>query len=118
MKSFKEASGKSKFILAPKFTVIHHPVRKEFGLTCNDYTVMDSIHNLSHRPDHPWCTESKSKIGEFVGMSERQVFRAIQKGEELGLIEKHERGDLRSTDKWINSVVLYKSKTGQDDAKS
>jgi hypothetical protein len=112
MKSFKESATKTKFVLAPKFTVIHHPVRKKFDLTCNDYAVIDSIHNLSHRPDHQWCSESKANIADFVGMSERQVFRAIIKGEELGLVEKNERGDLRSTLKWINEVVLYKQKTG------
>ena len=114
MKSFKEAVAKTKFVRAPKFTLIHHPVRKKFNLTCNDYTVIDSIHNLSHNPDHPWCSESKAKIADFVGMSERQVFRAIIKGEELGLIEKHETGALRSTMMWINEVVLYKQKTGTD----
>ena len=112
MNSLKDTFKKTKYTVAPKFTVIHHPVRQKFGLTCNDYTVIDSIHNLSHRPDHPWCSESKANIAKFVGMSERQVFRAVSKGEELGLIEKNERGDLRSTLKWLNEVVLYKQKTG------
>ena len=96
------------FNLQPRFTVTHHPVRKKFGLSHNSYAVVDSIHQLSHRPNHPWCTQSKSQIARFLDMSERQVFRAINEGLEKGLIEKNEpRGDLRTSEKWINEVVLY-----------
>jgi len=96
-----------RFKLKPRFTVIHHPLRVKFGLSFTTYAVVDSIHQLSHRPDHPWCSQSKSEIARFLDISDRQAFRAIKEGLEKGLLEKNERGDLRSTAKWVEQVVLY-----------
>ena len=93
--------------LQPRFTVTHKKIKKKFGLSHNTYAVIDSIHQLSHRPDHPWCSQSKAAIAVFLDMSERQVFRAVKEGIDKGLIEKNDRGDLRSTNKWISEVVLY-----------
>jgi len=99
------------FRLQPRFTTIYHPIRIELGLNANEYMVIDSVHQLSHKPSHPWCTQSKDDIAEYTGISRRTVFRAIETGLEKGLIEKNERGDVRSTDKWIETVLLYKQKT-------
>lgn len=85
----------------------------ELGLNINEYVVIDSIHQLSHRPAHPWCTQSKDDIAEYTGISRRTVFRAIEIGIEKGLIEKNERGDVRSTAEWFNTVLLYKQKTNK-----
>ncbi len=102
--------NRKRFSLRPRFTVVHHPIRIKFGLTINTYTIIDSIHHLSHRPDHPWCTQSKADLGDFVDLSERQVFRATKEGIEKGLLEKNDRGDLRSSNKWIEQVVLYSNR--------
>ena len=101
----------SSFHLQPRFCTIYHPVRVELGLTINEYVIIDGINQLSHRPDHPWCTASKDAMSEFTGISRRTVFRAIEKGLDEGLIEKNERGDLRTTMKWITTVSLYRQKT-------
>ncbi len=98
-----------RFRLQPRFTVVHHPIRQKFELSLTSYAVIDSIHQLSHRPDHPWCTQSKPEIGKFLDVSERQVFRAVKEGLEKRLIEKNDRGDLRTTDIWVNQVVLYRA---------
>jgi hypothetical protein len=98
------------FRLQPRFTIIHHPVREKFGLSFSAYAVMDSIHQLSHRPDHPWCTTPKEKLAKFLNVSRKTVHAAIAAGIEKGLLEKNERGDLRSTDRWIEYVVLYEAK--------
>ena len=96
----------------PRFTIIHHPIRARFNLSFITYAVIDSIHQLSHRPDHPWCTQSKSEIAAFLDISERHAFRAIRDGLEKGLVEKNGRGDLRSTNAWVDQVVLYRPKSG------
>lgn len=98
------------FRLQPRFTIVHHPVRQKFELSLTTYAVIDSIHQLSHRPDHPWCSQSKCEVAKFLNASERQVFRAIKEGLEKGLLEKNGRGDLRTTELWIRQVVLYVTK--------
>lgn len=101
----------SGFYLQPRFCTIYHPIRVELGLTVNEYVIIDGINQLSHKPDHPWCTTSKDAMEEFTGISRRTIFRAIEKGIENELLEKNERGDLRTTMKWIHAVMLYKQKT-------
>lgn len=101
---------KKTFRLQPRFTIVHHPVREKFELSLSAYAVIDSIHQLSHRPDHPWCTTTKDHLAEFLSISRRSVFSAIDDGVKKGLIEKNSRGDLRSTSKWLEQVVLYSGK--------
>lgn len=102
------------FKLAPRFTVVHHPIRKKFGLSFSDYAVIDSVHQLSHRPNYPWCTQTKEDLAAFLEMASRTVFRSINKGIEKGLLEKNDRGDLRSTDLWVSKVVLYNKEESPD----
>jgi hypothetical protein len=104
-----ERLAQKKFRLQPRFTIVHHPIRTKFGLSFSTYAVMDSIHQLSHRPDHPWCTTPKEKLGRFLNITRKTVHAAIADGLKKGLLEKNERGDLRSTDKWIENVVLYET---------
>jgi hypothetical protein len=96
------------FRLQPRFTIVHHPVRQKFALSLTTYAVIDSVHQLSHRPDHPWCSQSKLEIAKFLDVSERQVFRAVKEGLEKQLVEKNSRGDLRTSELWIRQVVLYR----------
>ena len=100
----------SRGIFRPKYTTILHQVRIHFDLNLSEYVVIDSINKFSRRGDHPWCTASKEQIAKFLGIGERTVWRAIDKGTTQNLIEKNDRGDLRATDKWINEVELYQSK--------
>jgi hypothetical protein len=105
-----QALSKKTFKLRPRFTIIHHAVRDKFGLSFSTYAVIDSIHQLSHRPDHPWCTTPKEHLGKFLDITRKTVHVAITAGLEKGLLEKNERGDLRTTNKWIELVVLYEAK--------
>ena len=98
------------FRLQPRFTIVHHPVREKFALSLTTYAVIDSVHQLSHRPDHAWCSQSKLEMAKFLDVSERQVFRAVKEGLEKELIEKNDRGDLRTTELWIRQVILYEAK--------
>ena len=102
--------AKKTFRLQPRFTIVHHPVRQKFDLSLTSYAVIDSVHQLSHRPDHPWCSQSKLEMARFLDVSERQVFRAIKEGLEKNLLEKSDRGDLRTTELWIRQVVLYEAR--------
>lgn len=102
--------AKKTFRLQPRFTIVHHAVRQKFTLSLTTYAVIDSVHQLSHRPDHPWCSQSKLEMAKFLDVSERQVFRAVRQGLEKGLLEKSDRSGLRTTELWIRQVVLYDAK--------
>ena len=79
-----------------------------------EYALIDSIDQLSHRPDHPWCTTPKEALADFLNVARRSVFNAISTGVEKGLLEKNERGDLRTTQTWIEQVRLYNSQENLD----
>ncbi len=93
--------------LMPRYTTIIHQVRSRLGLSNNEYCVFDSIDKLSNKPNHPYCTRSKDELAVWLEIGRRTVFRAIDVGLDKGLIEKNERGDLRTTTKWIETVNLY-----------
>jgi hypothetical protein len=54
------------FRLQPRFTTVHHPVRGKFALSLTTYAVIDSVHQLPHRPDHAWCSQSKLEMAKFL----------------------------------------------------
>jgi hypothetical protein len=102
-----EALKGRQFKLQPRYTTVIHQVRKRLALSMPAYCVIDSIAKLSNKPDHQWCTRSKDEIAEFLMISRRTVFNAIDEGLKKGLLEKNERGDLRVAYKWIETVELY-----------
>jgi len=91
-----------------RYSIIHHDVKEKFSLTIGEYLVCDSIQQLSyHRPYKKPLTE----IGEFLGFSEKTVWRARDILIEKGLIELHD-GGFRITEKW--SEALTESKKTPD----
>lgn len=90
------------------FTNIIHPLRKAFNLSMNEYAVLDSIYFLSHNNKYGgWCIASKETIANELDLGERTVFAAIEKAVIKGLVEKGEKGYLRTTDQW-NEIMANK----------
>lgn len=104
--------NQKKQYLRPRYTVVLHNVRANLGLSLNEYVVIDSVHKLSHTDaNYRYCIMSKDNIAKFLGLSRRTIFNAITTGLEKGLMEKNERGDLRTTKRWIDLVELFSVKT-------
>jgi hypothetical protein len=92
----------------PRYTVIYHPIREELGLSLTEYCIIDSIHKLSTlRSEYPWCSKSKRNLAKFLGFTERTIFRALALATKKGLIEKNDRGDVRTTLRWREKVEIY-----------
>lgn len=83
------------------YTTIDHTVRKEFGLTLNEYAICDSIYYLSRGGV---CTASKEYLGEFIGIKRRAVHAILKKLQEKNLIEKV-KGGIRTTTLWDHAVL-------------
>lgn len=96
------------------YTIILHSVRKELGLSLNEYCIADSIYHLSNNPSSTvqgWCYASRKHLGEVIGISEQAVYPIIEKLISLGLVEKNpETKYLRTTEKWYDMVVLEHSR--------
>jgi len=105
-KTLQERMGR--YRETPRYTTILHGARTELGLSLVEYCVIDSVHNLSHRPSNPYCTLSKDDMADFLGVNRATIFRALKRGFEQGILEKNNRGDLRTTEKWILLVVIKK----------
>lgn len=89
----------------PKYTVIHHEVKKKFRISNDEYCLADSIDKLSNKVDFPWCCSEKKDLGKFIGVSERTVYRMIAKLAAAGIVESDGDGNLRSTPLWAQTVV-------------
>lgn len=100
---------KNKLQRRPRYTLLLHDVREKFGLSITTYIVIDSIHKLSTSNRlFPYCTMSKEGLADFLGIARATVFRAIKEAEEMGLIEREPNKGLRSSDKWIDTVEMYR----------
>ena len=90
------------------YTTILHPLRKAYNLSIHEYCILDSIYMLSHNKKYGgWCVMSKRDIGKELDLSERTVFVTIDLLEAKGLIDKSEKGFLRTTDEW-NELIANK----------
>lgn len=84
-----------------RYTTIHHDVRERFNLTISEYMVIDSIMQMTKYNEA--CTQTAVEISKWLGIDERTVRRAKNRGFELGLLEKVPEGII-ATGKFIDSV--------------
>lgn len=92
------------------YTTILHEVRKKFGLTMNEYGVMDTIYRLSVHPKSSrpgWCYMSKPKMAEFFDIGRRTTFRIIDELIKKHLVVKNSKGYLKPTSRWIDAVEPF-----------
>jgi hypothetical protein len=89
------------------YTTIIHPIRKSLCLSCNEYIVLDQIYRLSHNDKYGgWCVASKAKIAEWLDLSEKTVFRAVERLIIKELISKDKQtGWIKTTDSWNEQIA-------------
>ena len=94
----------------PQYTTILYRVKRKLKLSANEYLIADSIDKLSNNSKFQWCEMTREGLADFQGISRRSVISIIQKLKDKGLVEINDntRG-LRTTNKWIDNVVLEKS---------
>jgi hypothetical protein len=93
--------------IRPRYSIILHDVREKLDLSLNTYVVVDSVHKLSSSdPNFPYCVMSKMEMADFLDLSERTVYRALNDAEHRGLIQRTGHG-LRATEQWIGAVEIY-----------
>lgn len=90
-----------------RYSIIHHDIRQKFNLTISEYLVCDSIYQLSY--SHP-CSAGAEYLGNFLGLTERTVYRAIAELKEKKLIMYTEFASPMPngyvvTNLWLESVL-------------
>lgn len=93
------------------YTTINHDARVRLGLTINEYCVIDLIHNLATNPKNAqmgWCYARKETLAGYLDLGRATVFRAINKGLSLGLLEKHpdQPALIKATSNWFDEVMI------------
>ena len=93
------------------YTTINHDARVRLGLTINEYCVFDLIHNLATNPKNTqmgWCYARKETLGSYLDLGRATVFRAINKGLSLRLLEKHpdQPALIKATSNWFDEVMI------------
>lgn len=93
-----------------KYTTINHEAKLQLNLTFIEYSIADSIYQLSTNPkakNRGWCYASKQHLGDFIGVSREHVSRIITRLVELNLVEKNSGNSklLRTTAKWYEAVI-------------
>lgn len=93
-----------------KYTKIDHQAKMGLGLSFIEYSIADSIYQLSTNPrakNRGWCSASKQYLGDFIGVSREHVSRVIKKLIDLDILEKKSEKSklIRTTSKWYESVI-------------
>ncbi len=93
------------------YTTINHDARVRLGLTINEYCVFDLIHNLATNPKNTqmgWCYARKETLASYLDLGRATVFRAINKGLSLRLLEKHpdQPALIKATSSWFDEVMI------------
>ena len=100
-----------------RYTLILHSVRKNLGLTLNEYCLADSIHKLSsNRSSVPgWCYASKEHLANSLGLTRQSAHTIINKLKEKDLVEQDpETGYVRTTEAWRLEVEVTKTRVFGD----
>jgi len=92
------------------YTTIIHSIRKDLGLSNNEYMFCDMVYHLSNNPKYKTCIMSKAKLGDKIGITEAGIFKMITRMIELGLIERNNIG-INTTKKWYDSVICRDQET-------
>lgn len=108
------ANRKPKHKRKMTYTVILHQPREKLGISVHEYCVADLIYHFGNltrsREMGGWCYASKELMANCLNLGKKTIDRAINKLLKLEIIEKHPATRyLRSTQKWYNEVISYKS---------
>lgn len=99
------------------YTIINHTAREALDLSWLEYGLADLIYNLSNNPksSYPnWCYASKKTLAKNLGITERQIYKLLNKLEDKKLVERHsETSHLKTTAEWYNLVVINKKDSKQ-----
>ena len=94
-----------------KYTTILHKERKILQLSVIEYTIADMIYHLSSNPKAPtpgWCTKCRDNMAEDIGFSKRGLQGAISRLIQKNIIERNEKGHVRTTSFWYEIVIEKK----------
>lgn len=100
-----------------RYTLVLHSARKKLDVSINEYCFADTVHKLSstHSPIPGWCFAAKEQLGQSLGLSRQSIHSMIKRLQAKGLIEvQPETGYLRSTQLWLDTVEIVKTKVFGD----
>lgn len=91
------------------FTTIIHDIRKYLSLTCNEYTVMDTVYQLSNNTKFGgWCVRTKQDIADELDLSKQSIITIIKKLCTKGLIDKNEDGKKLKPSDYLRAIYTQK----------
>lgn len=96
------------------FTTILHSVRKHFGLSCNEYCVVELVFFGQNNPKSKllgWCSLSRQEMANELDLSRQTIISTIKKLKEMGLVEENEIFFLRTTEKWFVAISSVRQET-------
>jgi DNA-binding MarR family transcriptional regulator len=113
LEKYKKAAGVREE--SPTYTTILHRVRKELGLSMNEYCVADYVHKKGSgeysRENAGWVISSKETIAKALKLSRITIIRAINDLEKKKILERHpSTKHLRTTYTWHHLVDMEQEK--------
>ena len=86
----------------PRYCTLQYSSLKELNVSIAEYFYLDMVHQLSHQR---WCIKSLDHIADDMNITKMGVFKMRNRLIEVGYIEKHKDGSVRTTEAY-NKVIL------------
>ena len=91
------------------YTYIQHEKRKDMWISINEYCVCDKIYHLSNKPWYERCTKTRENMAEDLWFSKQWLVKMINKMCLLWFLEKNQKWNTKTTEKWYYKVVCDNS---------
>jgi hypothetical protein len=91
-----------------RFVPVEFDLRDVLGVSTSEYILLWIIYYRQNAPGGTgWCDETKQELGDYLGMTKRNVHILIDSLIKMQLIESHKDSKhLRITKKWYDRVIL------------
>lgn len=94
-------------------TTINHGPRKELGLSCDEFALLDLIFKTQTHPsysDNGWCTHSYAVLADVLGIGKGGVFKMVERLTDAELLEVNAANpkQKRATHKFYSIAYVQK----------
>ncbi len=91
-----------------RFVPVEFDLRDVLGVSTSEYILCWIIYYRQNAPGGTgWCDDTKQELGDYLGMTKRNVHTLIDGLIKMQLLELHrDNKHLRITKKWYNKVIL------------
>ena len=100
-----------------RYTNIQHTARKRLRISFMEYAVCEGVFFKQSDPtslESGWCTVPRHEMAAFYDLSERGLYKLINRMIDKGILKKNSKGYLKTTSVWFKNAVSNAEQSSDD----